>query len=125
MGRINRNKMMKPQKKDNTEIAKTIGRAIARHRKACDLTQEQVANKLNMGYEAVSRMERGIVIPSVERLIELAEIFNCQASEFLSEASIRPTDQAIYFSQMLSRLNDEDRRMSIEIIERLVKRFES
>lgn len=117
--------MMKPKKKESTEVAKTIGRAIAKHRQTCDLTQEQVANKLNIGYEAVSRMERGVVIPTVERLIELAEIFNCQASEFLSEASMRPTDQAIYFSQMLSKLNDEDRQLSIEIIEKLVKRFES
>lgn len=105
------------------ETAKAIGRTIAKRRQQSNLTQEQVAEQLGIGYEAVSRMERGIVIPTVERLIELAEVFNCQAAEFLSEASLRPTDQANHLSQLLSELNDSDRQMVIGILETLVERL--
>ena len=41
---------------DIKQLAQTIGKAIARHREASKLTQEEVAEKLRIGNEAVSRM---------------------------------------------------------------------
>jgi transcriptional regulator with XRE-family HTH domain len=55
-----------------------------------------------VGNEAVSRIERGVVIPNMSRLIEFATIFNCEATELLTEASSRPDDQAIRISQLLN-----------------------
>lgn len=48
--------------------AEKIGQCIAKRRLAANLTQDQVAEKLGIGYEAVSRMERGKSIPTVIRL---------------------------------------------------------
>jgi DNA-binding XRE family transcriptional regulator len=56
-------------------IKRMIGRAIAKHRIASGFTQEEVAERLNIGNEAVSRMERGVVMRLVARLLELAETF--------------------------------------------------
>ncbi|WP_233139473.1 helix-turn-helix domain-containing protein [Aggregatibacter actinomycetemcomitans] len=55
------------------EINKRIGKAIAKQRQQSGYTQEQVAEMLEIGNEAVSRMERGLIMPNVMRLIELAE----------------------------------------------------
>ena len=55
------------------EINKRIGKAIAKQRQQSGYTQEQVAEMLEIGNEAVSRMERGLITPNVVRLIELAE----------------------------------------------------
>ncbi|ACX83333.2 helix-turn-helix domain-containing protein [Aggregatibacter actinomycetemcomitans] len=55
------------------EINKRIGKAIAKQRQQSGYTQEQVAEMLEIGNEAVSRMERGLIMPNVVRLIELAE----------------------------------------------------
>ena len=41
---------------DIKQLTLTIGKAIARHREACKLTQEEVALRLEIGNEAVSRM---------------------------------------------------------------------
>ncbi|WP_163571098.1 helix-turn-helix domain-containing protein, partial [Klebsiella pneumoniae] len=60
---------------DMDRLADMVGRAIARNRIASNLTQEQVAERLGIGNEAVSRMERGVVMPTVARLAELADIF--------------------------------------------------
>jgi transcriptional regulator with XRE-family HTH domain len=105
------------------QLAVVVGRAIARHRSASGLTQEQVAEALGIGNEAVSRMERGIVMPTVARLVELAEIFECDAADLLTEASSRAGDQAKYVGQLLAKLSGSDRAMVIEIIERLAGRL--
>ncbi|MBV7515832.1 helix-turn-helix domain-containing protein, partial [Pseudomonas sp. PDM25] len=63
----------------NTEmnkLARRVGQAIAKQRSRSGLTQEEVAERLGVGNEAVSRIERGIVMPNIERLLELAGIFD-------------------------------------------------
>jgi transcriptional regulator with XRE-family HTH domain len=108
---------------DLDQLAGMIGRAIAKHRVASGFTQEQVAEALGIGNEAVSRMERGIVMPTVARLVELAEIFGCDAADLLTEASSRASDQAKHIGQLLAKLSANDRAMVIEILERLTGRL--
>ncbi|HBO1995407.1 TPA: helix-turn-helix transcriptional regulator [Pseudomonas aeruginosa] len=100
-----------------------VGQAIARQRVRCGLSQEQVAEKLEIGSEAVSRIERGIVMPNVERLVELAAIFNCDAADLLTEGSSRPEDQARRLYELLSALDADDRALVIDVVERLVGRL--
>ena len=103
--------------------ATVVGRAIAKQRVASGLTQEQVAEELGIGLEAVSRMERGVVIPTVVRLFELADIFECGAADLLTEASSRSSDQASHLNRLLSRLSAADRAMMLEVFERLSARL--
>ncbi|HDR8948156.1 TPA: helix-turn-helix transcriptional regulator [Burkholderia vietnamiensis] len=108
---------------DLEQLASVIGRAIAKHRAVSGYTQEQVAEALGIGNEAVSRMERGIVMPTVARLVELANLFECNAADLLTEASSRTSDQARHVGQLLSKLNVNDRTMVVEIVERLAGRL--
>ncbi|WP_423378121.1 helix-turn-helix domain-containing protein [Burkholderia sp. LMG 32019] len=110
-------------KSGNEDLAVAVGRAIAKQRIASGLTQDKVAERLGIGLEAVSRMERGAVIPTVVRLFELADIFACDAADLLTEASSRSSDQAIHLNQMLARLSIGDRAMLIELFERLSTRL--
>ncbi|MGU5655084.1 helix-turn-helix domain-containing protein [Aeromonas allosaccharophila] len=105
------------------QLAKNVGKAIGRQRNQSGFTQEQVAEHLNIGMEAVSRMERGIVVPTVVRLAELAQLFGCELADFLRETSNRPTEQGIVLSQQLARLDDADRALLLETVERLVERL--
>jgi len=108
--------MMTNAKKLDT---RKIGQCIAKRRLAANLTQDQVAEKLGIGYEAVSRMERGKSIPTVIRLVELAEIFNCGVEELINESSSRPDDQAAQIKFMLSQLGNKDRDVILETIQNL------
>jgi DNA-binding XRE family transcriptional regulator len=79
-------------KKKVDALAVSVGKAIAARRQDAGLTQEQVAEQLKIGNEAVSRMERGLVMPTVARLLELADLFNCDASSYWwSPATARPS----------------------------------
>ncbi|WP_150740588.1 MULTISPECIES: helix-turn-helix domain-containing protein [Pandoraea] len=110
-------------KSNSDELQIAIGRTIARQRLASGLTQDEVAERLGVGLEAVSRMERGKVVPTVARLFELAEVFQCDAADLLTDASIRPSDQASHLSRLLSKLTSSDREMMVEVIERLSARL--
>jgi len=108
---------------DREQLAVVIGRAIAKHRIASGYTQEQVAECLHVGNEAVCPMERGIVMPIVARVVELADIFECDAADLLIEGSSRTSDQAKCVAQLLGKLGGNDRAIVVEIVERLAGRL--
>ncbi|WP_137819616.1 helix-turn-helix domain-containing protein [Pseudomonas sp. 2FG] len=112
------------QKTDTKHLAGLVGRAIARQRNRCGLTQEEVAERLGVGNEAVSRIERGVVMPNVERLMELASIFGCETADLLTEASHRPEDQASRIQYLLSTLDQADRQLVMGLVESLAERLQ-
>lgn len=109
---------------ETKQLAALVGRAIARQRSRSGLTQEQVAERLGVGNEAVSRIERGIVMPNIERLVELAAIFGCETADLLTEGSSRSEDQARRIYALLSRLEVADRDLVMDLVERLVGRLD-
>lgn len=68
-------------------------------------------------------MERGLVVPTVVRLAELAQIFGCELADLLRESSTRPTEKGIVLGQLLARLDGDDRNLLLEMVERLVERL--
>lgn len=96
-----------------------IGRQLAQLRRARQLTQEDVGERLEIGAEAVSRLERGLVDLSVTKLLQLADIFQCSAGELLVAISPRAQDQAQTFAALLDKLSAEDRQFALDQLERL------
>ncbi len=50
-----------------------VGRAISEQRKIKGMTQKQLADLLNVSYQAVSRWEQGISLPSVDMIYDIAQ----------------------------------------------------
>lgn len=65
-----------------------IGKYIAFKRKEQDLTQKQLAEKLNMSDKSVSKWERGICLPDVSVYLELCKILDISINEFLAGEDI-------------------------------------
>jgi transcriptional regulator with XRE-family HTH domain len=98
-------------------LAVKVGRAIARRRVMAGLTQDEVAERLELGWQAVARVERGVVVPTIVRLAELAELFDCRISEFLVEDSIILDDQAALVAQYLAPLETEERQLLVKWVQ--------
>lgn len=60
-----------------------IGLFLSNERKKEKLTQKQLAGKLNITFQAVSRWEKGISVPSLDVLDDLSRIFNVSIDEIL------------------------------------------
>lgn len=58
------------------EIKKTLGLNIARYRKEQNITQQELANRLNISYQAVSKWENGQTSPDLYLLPSIADILN-------------------------------------------------
>lgn len=61
----------------------SVGRFIAKLRKEKNLTQRDLAEKLGITNQAVSKWERGENLPDISILMELAKIFNVTVDELL------------------------------------------
>lgn len=65
------------------ELAIVIGRAMRQARHALGLTQEQVAEKLELSVEFCSRIERGVSLPSLKTFVRLAEVLQVDVNILL------------------------------------------
>jgi len=115
--------MAKIQNKQKTQLARMVGTAIAVRRKAAGMTQDALGEKLDVGLEAISRMERGAIMPSIHRLVQVAEALNCPVQELLLFGSDRAADRGIQLAGMMDGLSTGDQEMVIEIVDRLVQRL--
>jgi transcriptional regulator with XRE-family HTH domain len=110
-------------KQSEIALAKKVGKSIAYKRKVIRLTQDDLAQKLGLGIEAISRMERGQIMPSIPRLVEVAEALECPVPDLLLLASERAMDYSVQFAEKLRQLHPEDRDMLLEIVNRLARRL--
>lgn len=78
---------------------------------------------LQIGTEAVSRMERGITMPTIQRMAELADIYGCGIEELVIATSTRTSDQAELISQILHTLPEADRAMIVEVVQKIAERL--
>lgn len=62
-----------------------VGKVIAKLRKKNYMTQDQLAQKLNVTYQAVSKWENSTSIPDFKTIILLSDIFNVSIYEFVKE----------------------------------------
>ena len=61
-----------------------VGRFIKNIRKKNNLTQKELAGKLNVTYQAVSKWERGLNVPDIAIMMDISKQFNIDISEILS-----------------------------------------
>ena len=67
--------------------AKKTGNFIAERRKAINMTQKELADKLHITDKAVSKWERGLSFPDISILIPLSEVLNVSLYDLLTGGS--------------------------------------
>ncbi len=70
-----------------------IGENIRRLRRGMDMTQEQLADKLGVAYQSVSRWENGTTYPDMELLPALSSIFGVTVDELLGMEESKKKEQ--------------------------------
>ena len=72
----------------------TMGQIIRRLRKERNLTQEELAEQLNITYQAVSRWENDTGMPDISQIVPLASVFGVTTDVLFNIAGTNATDEA-------------------------------
>lgn len=82
-----------------------INENIKNARKAKGLSQEEMAVKLNVVRQTVSKWENGLSVPDADVLIRMAELLDVSVSELLGTEAESSAEQSL--SEELERLNEQ------------------
>ena len=99
-------------------LAELLGVRIAEIRKSRKWTQSQLAERLDVEPETISRFERGATVPSLHTLEKLAQTLRVSIGDLLVESSTVPDDQATRVSAWLSELKAADRAFVLDLLKR-------
>lgn len=103
-----------------------FGKNVQILRKMTNMTQEELAEKMNVSRQTVSKWELGAILPEIEKLVELCEMFNCSVDQLLrgnmdfsneaySDIKIVTVDAFRYISYaVISREPEEDAITHVE-----------
>ncbi len=69
----------------NEKALSVLAKNLKKYRALNHLTIQAVADRLDIDYSQISRMERGIVNPNISIIFDIAEIFEIKAYQLLEE----------------------------------------
>ena len=75
-------------------------------RKNKGLTQEELANRLNVVRQTVSKWEKGLSVPDAEMLQKIADVLESDVSQLLG-APIQQNENTDVIAEQLSRINEQ------------------
>lgn len=99
----------------------TFGQRFQRLRKKANLTQEEVATKLNITAQAVSKWENDVSAPDISVLVEISDILGVTLNELLgkqTETTLLPEQQRKNINDMFFRvkvLSQEGDKVNVNI----------
>jgi len=93
-----------PSQSSPSSLAERLSLNIARQRHTLGLTQAQLAERLGVDTETLSRFERGKNLPSLTTLERLSELLMTTVGDLLSESPAQADDDALALTSWLSQL---------------------
>lgn len=83
-----------------------FGKNLQNIRKARGMSQEELADKLNVSRQAISKWESGGTYPEMEKLLDLAEILDCTTDSLLKD-KFKPvqSDLKITYDKLMNKFS--------------------
>lgn len=104
-----------PKAKDK-KLAKNLGALVAARRNVLGLTQGELAETVGIEQESMSRIETGMITPSLSRLFSLADALDCSIETLLRPASSRKQDQSLELEGLLECLDAAEREFAVRVV---------
>ncbi len=96
-------------------IGQLLGKRVREFRLARHMTQGQLAERVGVETETISRLERGTALPSLLKIQELAVALEVSLTELVGGSSTLPNDQARQMEKLLEGLSEADRGFILSI----------
>ncbi len=100
---------------------KTIGTRIKIHRKMKNVTQEQMAEALNLSVGFISQLERGICKVSLDTLANIIEYLDCSFTDILEDSNKENDGYKLaQLNALYMSMSPDDQRIMYRIMEAYV-----
>lgn len=101
---------------------RTIGRKIKNRRQFLNITQDYIANQLDVNASHISNIECGRAHPSLTALIKIANLLHCSVDCFINEEYTYITDAEeseldLYLNEKIQTLDMTQKKKIIKIID--------
>jgi transcriptional regulator with XRE-family HTH domain len=107
-------------KRYNSVLAHRLGQNIAHYRKRAKLTQEQLAEAIQVEVVTVSRYETGTSLPSLVTLESMSALLCVPIADLLAEEALPRSDEGEQFLVMLESLSTSERPAVMDMLVTLV-----
>ena len=101
-------------------LAKILGNSIVERRKILGMTQIELANRLDMAPDALSRIENGYVAPRFNRIEEMAKVLECSVAELFREKNDSLKTRSDCIADIISPLPAEKQEEVISLVSHFV-----
>ena len=89
-----------------------LGKNIKYYRNQKKMTQEQLAEQVNLSLGFISQVERGVTSMSLDTLVDVCNSLDCSAGDILEHVQIRPEpNQSKDFLALLEQLPKRDQTL--------------
>lgn len=111
--------MATAKKNQGNKLGVMLGANIFERRKELGWTQAELAERIGVDTETVSRFERGSNLPSLLRLEKLADALNVPLYRLVASSSPKSDDQALILNEWISELAPKDREFALSTLKQL------
>ena len=102
-------------------VQKIIGRRIQEIRKQRGLTQEQMAERVNISPHYLSALERGVYNIKLDLLVDILNVLNCSADEVFQDVVDSSSKiKASQLSEKLKGLPLQEQRKILEVVDIMI-----
>lgn len=111
--------MTAAKKSQGSKLGAALGANISERRKKLGWTQAELAERIGVDTETVSRFERGSNLPSLLRLEKLADALKIPLYRLVAASSPRADDQSFILDEWISELTPKDREFALNTLKQL------
>ncbi len=103
-------------------VEKEIGKRIKEYRKKCGLTQEQLAEKIDLSTNHLSAIERGRYGIKPDTLVQIINCIGCTADDiFCDVIDTGYKIRASRLTDLIEKLEPEEQSKIFDVVETMIK----
>ena len=96
------------------DIKKILGKNIQNYRKLQNITQEQLAETVDIDTISLSKIETGRNYPTAENLTKIAKILNVEVYELFVISNLKTNDELISeIDTNLQKISNDNKKLNI------------
>lgn len=111
----------KPAKKAASERSRRFSRTIASLRRVRGLSQAALAERSDLAWSTIARLEKGRFSPSLETLFHVADGLQVSLATIMCAYELLERDGAVELADLARRLDPADRDVALRILSVLVE----